>query len=70
MLQTWKRKGYTVEEIEFDFDLHHFQVIKEGETIATICPQTIENMNEIKYDLNNGEDVDDWEDGFGNTISI
>ncbi len=69
-LKIWERKGYTVEEKEFDYDLHQFEVIKDGEVIATITPGSIEDMNQIIEDLDNGEDVDGWEDGNGNTISI
>lgn len=70
-LKTWERKGYTVEEKEFDYDLHQFEVIKDnGEVIGTITPGSIEDMNQIIEDLDNGEDVDGWEDGNGNTINI
>lgn len=71
MMRVWERKGYFVEEKEFDHDLHEFCVIRDnGEVIATITPATIEDMEQIIEDLNNGEDVDGWEDGNGNTISI
>ena len=70
MLKTWERNTYTVEEREFDGDLHEFDVIKNGEVIATINPETIEDMQAIIEDLDNGEDVDGWEDGNGNTINI
>ena len=70
MLRTWERNTYIVEEKEFDGDLHEFDVIKNGEVIATINPATIEDMQAIIEDLDNGEDVDGWEDGNGNTINI
>ena len=70
MLKTWERNTYTVEEREFDGDLHEFDVVKDGEVIATINPETIEDMNQIIEDLNAGEDVDGWEDGNGNTINL
>lgn len=69
-IKVWEREGYRVEEKEFDYDLHQFDVIKNGETIATITPATIEDMKQIIEDLDAGEDVDGWEDGNGNTISI
>ena len=69
-MRTWERKGYVVVEKEFDHDLHEFDVIKEDEVIATITPPDIEDMNQIIEDLDNGEDVNGWEDGIGNTISI
>lgn len=69
-MRTWEREGYTVVEKDFDHDLHVFDVIKNGEVIATITPPDIEDMNQIIEDLDNGEDVNGWEDGMGNTISV
>lgn len=69
-MRTWEREGYRVVEVEYNFDLHAFDVIKKEEVVATITPNTIEEMNQIIEDLNGGEDVDGWEDGMGNTISI
>ncbi|PFX43534.1 hypothetical protein COL32_14495 [Bacillus pseudomycoides] len=69
-MRTWNREGYKVVEIELDFDLHAFEVIKDEELIATITPNTIEDMQQIIEDLDNGENVNGWEDGMGNTISI
>lgn len=69
-MKTWERDSYTVVEVPFDGDLHEFQIVKGGEVIATITPATIEDMETIIKDLDNGEDVNGWEDGMGNTISI
>lgn len=69
-MKTWEREGYIVKEVEFDGDLHEFDVIKAGEVIATITPADIDGMNRIIEDLDNGEDVNGWEDGMGNTIVI
>ncbi|MDO6633495.1 hypothetical protein [Bacillus thuringiensis] len=69
-MRTWEREGYKVVEVEYNFDLHAFDVIKKEKVVATITPNTIEEMNQIIEDLNGGEDVDGWEDGMGNTISI
>lgn len=68
-LRTWEREGYTVEMIDFDHDLKAFEVI-QGDKIQTIYPPTIESMEQIIEDLDNGEDVNGWEDGMGNTIVI
>lgn len=70
-MKTWARDGYKVVEKPFDFDLHVFDVIRDdGKVISTIYPATIEDMNAIIRDLDNGEDVDGWEDGNGNTIRV
>jgi len=70
-MRTWTRKDYTVREIEFDYDLHQFEVVRDnGEIVATITPADLANQKEIIEALNAGEDVDGWEDGMGNTITI
>jgi hypothetical protein len=70
-MKTWIRKGYKVREKEFDYDLHQYQVVRDnGEIIAIITPPDLDNQNEIIKALNAGEDVDGWEDGHGNTITI
>lgn len=68
-LKKWERKGYTVEMVEYDHDLKAFEVV-QGDKVQTIYPATIEDMKRIIIDLDNGEDVDGWEDGLGNTIVI
>ena len=56
-MRTWEREGYKVVEKEFDYDLHEFDIVKNGETIATINPGSIDDMENIIKDLDNGEDV-------------
>lgn len=69
-LRTWNRKGYTVEEREFDYNLHKFVVIQEDAEDQEIVPDSIEVMKEIIHALDNGEDVDGWENGNGETIKV
>lgn len=76
-MKTWERKNkdgyfwYEINEVSFDGDLHEFMVVKEGgEVVGTITPSDLENQAEIIEDLNNGEGVNGWEDGMGNTIHI
>lgn len=69
-MRVWKRNGYTVEEKEFDYDLHQFDIVKDNKVIATITPNSIKDMQSVIEDLNEGVDVDGWEDGNGNTIII
>ena len=69
-MKTWQRKGYTVEEREFDYDLLKFVVIQEDEEDQEIVPDSFEVMAEIVHALDNGEDVDGWENGNGETIKI
>jgi len=69
-MRTWAREGYEVVEKEFDHQMHEFDVIKDGEIIATITPADLDNQAQIVADLDAGEDVNGWEDGNGNTISV
>lgn len=69
-MRTWERIGYTVEEIEFDHDLHEFNVVQSGEVIATITPADLENMDVIIETLDAGDDVNGWEDGNGNVVCL
>lgn len=68
-LRTWERSGYTVEMVDFDYDLKAFEVV-QGDKVQTIYPATIEDMQAIIDDLDAGECVDGWEDGLGNTVVI
>ena len=69
-MRTWAREGYEIVEAELDFDLHQFEVIQDGEVVATIVPPDMESMEQIISDLDAGKGVNGWEDGMGNTIYI
>ncbi|MEK3873704.1 MULTISPECIES: hypothetical protein [unclassified Paenibacillus] len=69
-MRTWERSGYSVKEMPFDYSLHEFAVVKDNETVAVITPGSIDDMEAIISDLDAGHDVNGWEDGMGNTISI
>ncbi len=70
-MRTWERNGYKVREVEFDYDLHQYQVIRDnGEIIATITPASLDDQNDIIKALDAGQGVEGWEDGHGNTITI
>lgn len=68
-MKVWNRGNYTVEEVSFNHDLHAFE-ITQGDNVQTIYPGNIEDMNSIIEDLDNGEDVNGWEDGNCGTITI
>ena len=70
-MRTWVRNGYKVVEVEFDYDLHQFEVVRDsGEIIATITPFDLDDQNDIIKALDAGQGVEGWEDGHGNTITI
>lgn len=66
----WSRENYTVELVDFDHDLKVFEVVQDDKVITTIYPSTIEDMNEMIKDLNDGADVNGWENGLGETVHI
>lgn len=68
-MNTWLRDKYIVEMVDYDHDLKAFEV-KQGDSIQTIYPASIKDMNSIIKHLDDGDDVDGWEDGLGNTIVI
>jgi len=69
-MRTWKRNGYEIKEIGFQFNLNEFAVVKNGGTIAIITPETISDMDAFIAEFDNGECPDRWEDGQGNRIKI
>lgn len=70
-MRTWTRTNYKVIETGFDYSLHQYQVVRDdGELVATITPGSLEDQQTIIEALDAGEDVNGWEDGHGNTISI
>lgn len=73
IMKTWTTALVTVNEMPFDYDLHIFDVYnKEGILLGSITPATIEDMQQIVSDLDNGgcPVSDKWEDGMGNTCTI
>ncbi|HBW13767.1 MAG TPA: hypothetical protein DEF30_08120 [Proteiniclasticum sp.] len=70
-MRTWERDIYYIEEEAFDYSLHKFVVYThDGDVIAEIVPNSIEDMEVVIADLNNGADVHGWENGQGETIVI
>ena len=70
-MRTWTRNGYKVVEVEFDYDLHQFEVVRDnGEIVATITPFDLDDQKDIIKALDAGQGVEGWEDGHGNTITI
>lgn len=70
-MRTWERENYYVAEEAFDHDLHKFVIYSnDDEVFGEIYPNSIEDMETVIDDLDNGADVDGWEDGQGNTIKI
>ena|SRR5699024_1878586 len=68
--KVWERDTYEITTREFDADLYHFDIIKNGQTVASIAPDNLDAMHDIIIDLDNGHDVDGWEDGQGGIIDV
>ena len=69
-MRTWQREFYQVVEIEHNYGLHAFEVVQDGEIVATITPDDNETMEQIIADLDAGADVNGWEDGAGGTVHV
>jgi len=69
-MRTWEYEDYVVKEKEFDCDLHEFDVVKNGEIVATITPGSLDEMEVLVNFLNHGYCVSALEDGKGNAINI
>lgn len=72
-MKSWTfENGVVVEEDGFDADLHIFHVSHGERFLCDLFPEDVEHMESIKADLDAGKDPvsDNWEDGFGRTISF
>lgn len=69
-MRSWKRDGYTVEEREFDYDLHKLVVVVDDEDMVEIIPQDLEDMQEMMAELDNGAGVIGWADGQGGDVNL
>lgn len=70
IMNIWKRNGYTVEEREFDYSLHKFVVVVDDEDMAEIVPGSIEEMDEVRSQLDAGEEAVGMADGQDGEIQI
>lgn len=70
MYETWNCEscGITIIEVDYDYDLHMFEVYKGDDLLGKITPATIEDLDRCRSDLDNGfcPICDGWEDGNGN----
>lgn len=66
----WDTSGRVkVEEIDYDYDLHAFRMSRGGR-VVDVVPNSIEQMNEMIKELDEGAcpSNDNWEDGNSNFI--
>lgn len=60
--------GIVVEEVGFDGDRHAFEIYADGRHVVTIYSDSPSETENIRDNLNAGDDVRDWEDGEGNCV--
>lgn len=69
----WIFKNYWVDEVEFDGQLHEFEIVNnKGFVTSIVTPASIEDMKECIEALNRGEDPIGfgWENGKGEDVSL
>ena len=72
-MREWKfENGINVYEEEFNFDLHVLKVFDGDRYLGTVYPDSIETMESMFEDLDNGNNPIDseWEDGCGNSCTL
>jgi len=69
-INTWERERYIVKEKPFDFDLSQFDIIQDGRAIETITVFYKDDQESIRNALNNGKEIDGWNNGFGDVVYI
>jgi hypothetical protein len=71
-MRTWENGEITVSEVDYNYDLHAFDVYVGDRFLGTVYPATIEDMARCIKALDDGEDPvsDGWEDGCGNVCSL
>lgn len=68
---TWIRENCEIREVDCDADRHTFEVFDTtGNYMGVIDADDADQTREIASQLNNGEDIEGWEDGHGNTIDF
>lgn len=73
IMREWKfENGISVQEDEFNYDLHCLKVYHGEKYLGTIYPGSIEDMENCFKDLDNGNDPisNGWEDGLGNSCTL
>lgn len=72
-MRTWKfENGIIVKEMEFDYDLHKFEVYHGEKYLGSVYPDSIKDMISCIADLDAGKDPisNGWEDGCGNGCTL
>lgn len=73
---TWSTKindaTLRIEEVDYNYDCHQFDVYLDDEYFGSICPNDAADTDECRecLDKNGASDVLDWEDGLGNGVSL
>lgn len=70
-IRTWTQSnGIEIEEVDHDYDAHAFAIYAKGKHLITIYADTPGQSSDMRASLDAGEDVRDWEDGYGVSIEM
>ena len=70
-IRTWKQSnGIQIDEVEHDGDAHAFAVSANGKHLITIYADTPGQSSDMRACLDDGDDVREWEDGYGVSIEM
>lgn len=73
IVREWNfENGISVVEMDYNYDLHSFDVYNGDIFLGTVYPSDIEEMKKCIECLDGGKDPisDFWEDGCGNSCSL
>ncbi len=65
-IRTWKqRNGIEIDEVDFDGDIHAFEVCVDSKHVVTVYADTPEDTEGMRASLDDGYNVGCWENGNG-----
>ena len=69
LCRIWKQiNGIEIDEVILLGDAHAYEVYVDGNHVVTIYAETPEEIDDIATHLNEGHDVRDLDDGYGNNV--
>lgn len=66
----WLIDGYEVYEVDLDYDLHEFLIVRHGVVVLRINPITLENQVDLVEHLNADESLNGLEDTDGYSLRV
>ncbi len=66
--RTWTQNGIEIDEVEFDGDIHAFEICVNGKHVVTVYADSPEDTKYMRLCLDLGGSVRDWDDRNGNCV--